>query len=107
MGNMKIVKYSAQTLNDTEKTQARTNIGAGTYSKPSGGIPKTDLASAVQTSLSKADTALQQSSLGEAAYRGVTSTASSGSNNLITSGGVYTIIGDINSILDNINGEEV
>lgn len=32
----------------------------GTYSKPSGGIPKTDLASAVQTSLSKADTALQE-----------------------------------------------
>lgn len=29
------------------------------YSKPSGGIPKTDLASAVQTSLGKADTALQ------------------------------------------------
>ena len=31
----------------------------GTYSKPSGGIPKTDLASAVQTSLGKADSALQ------------------------------------------------
>ena len=31
----------------------------GTYSKPSGGIPKTDLATAVQTSLEKADTALQ------------------------------------------------
>ena len=31
----------------------------GTYSKPSGGIPKTDLASAVQASLDKADTALQ------------------------------------------------
>ena len=31
----------------------------GTYSKPSSGIPKTDLASAVQTSLGKADTALQ------------------------------------------------
>lgn len=30
----------------------------GTYSKPSGGIPKSDLASAVQTSLGKADTAL-------------------------------------------------
>lgn len=29
------------------------------YDKPSGGIPKTDLASAVQTSLGKADTALQ------------------------------------------------
>lgn len=31
----------------------------GTYSKPSTGIPKTDLASAVQSSLSKADSALQ------------------------------------------------
>lgn len=32
----------------------------GTYSKPSGGIPKSDLDSAVQTSLGKADTALQE-----------------------------------------------
>ena len=32
----------------------------GTYTKPSTGIPKTDLASTVQTSLGKADTALQQ-----------------------------------------------
>lgn len=31
----------------------------GTYSKPSNGIPKSDLASAVQISLGKADTALQ------------------------------------------------
>ena len=31
----------------------------GTYSKPAGGIPKADLAAAVQTSLGKADTALQ------------------------------------------------
>ena len=31
----------------------------GTYSKPNGGIPKTDLSSDVQTSLGKADTALQ------------------------------------------------
>ena len=31
----------------------------GKYTKPSGGIPKSDLASAVQTSLGKADTALQ------------------------------------------------
>lgn len=31
----------------------------GTYTKPSNGIPKSDLASAVQTSLGKADTALQ------------------------------------------------
>lgn len=35
----------------------------GTYSKPSGGIPKTDLSSNVQTSLEKADTALQDGDL--------------------------------------------
>lgn len=35
----------------------------GTYSKPSTGIPKTDLASAVQTSLDKADSALQSSNV--------------------------------------------
>lgn len=37
------------------------DVGAGTYSKPSGGIPKTDLASGVQTSLGLADSALQTS----------------------------------------------
>ena len=35
------------------------DVGAGTYSKPSSGIPKTDLASAVRTSLGKADSAYQ------------------------------------------------
>lgn len=39
------------------KTAAQ--LGLGTYSKPSGGIPATDLASAVQTSLGLADSALQ------------------------------------------------
>ena len=39
------------------KTAAQ--LGLGTYSKPSGGIPASDLASAVQTSLGKADSALQ------------------------------------------------
>lgn len=37
---------------------------SGTYSKPSTGIPKTDLASAVQTSLNNADTAYQKPSTG-------------------------------------------
>ena len=41
-------------------TAAETGTDYGTYSKPSTGIPKTDLASDVQTSLGKADTALQQ-----------------------------------------------
>lgn len=39
-----------------------TSFGAK-YDKPSGGIPKTDLASAVQTSLGKADTAIQSSDI--------------------------------------------
>ena len=45
----------------TETTVANWGFtkNTGTYSKPSGGIPKTDLASAVQTSLGKADTAMQ------------------------------------------------
>ena len=39
--------------------QAAQSTADGKYSKPAGGIPKTDLAAAVQTSLGKADTALQ------------------------------------------------
>ena len=45
--------------------------------------------------------------LNTAAYRGVDTTPTSGSTNVITSGGVYTVIGDINAILDSINGEVV
>lgn len=48
----------------------------GTYSKPSGGIPKTDLASAVQTSLGKADSAIQPSEKG--ANNGVATLDNSG-----------------------------
>lgn len=39
--------------------QAAQSTAEGRYLKPDGGIPKTDLAQAVQTSLGKADTALQ------------------------------------------------
>lgn len=57
-------KLSADLVNDSLSTNKfvtasdKTNWN-GKYSKPSGGIPKTDLASAVQTSLGKADTAIQ------------------------------------------------
>ena len=44
----------------------------GTYSKPSGGIPKNDLDSTVQTSLEKADTALQSVPTGYATETWVT-----------------------------------
>lgn len=46
-GDPNAVKYTEQTLTDAQKTQARTNIGAGTYSKPSGGIPGSDIAPGV------------------------------------------------------------
>ena len=39
--------------------QSASDLGLGTYSKPGTGIPKTDLASDVQQSLDKADSALQ------------------------------------------------
>ena len=55
-----VLRYSAQSLTDPQKAQARSNIGAGTYSKPGAGIPSTDMAEGVQTSLGKADTALQE-----------------------------------------------
>lgn len=44
----------------------------GKYTKPSTGIPKTDLASGVQTSLNKADTAVQPSNIGNYAGKIVT-----------------------------------
>ena len=50
------VTYTPQTLTKEQQAQARTNIGA--YTKPASGIPKSDLAQSVQTSLAKADTAI-------------------------------------------------
>ena len=58
-------KLSSDLVDDTGNTNKfvtstdKTNWNAK-YDKPSGGIPKTDLASDVQTSLGKADTALQE-----------------------------------------------
>lgn len=61
-GTTDAVTYTPQTLTDEQQTQARTNIGAekaGTgYTKPAGGIPKSDLEQDVQTSLDKADAAI-------------------------------------------------
>lgn len=56
---------------------------AGTYSKPSTGIPKTDLASAVQTSLGKADTALQSYT---EQYKGTITGVSANGTSVATSG---------------------
>lgn len=57
----------------------------GTYSKPSGGIPKTDLASAVQTSLGKADSAVQPDAISEfVTVEDLAAVATSGSYNDLT-----------------------
>lgn len=55
----------------------------GTYSKPSTGIPKNDLASAVQTSLGKADTALQSYT---EQYKGTITGVSANGTSVATSG---------------------
>ena len=49
----------ASTYDPQGKAQDIFSYADAKYSKPSGGIPKTDLASDVQTSLGKADSALQ------------------------------------------------
>lgn len=44
----------------TKTSQLENDSGFGTYTKPDGGIPKSDLSAAVQESLNKADTAYQE-----------------------------------------------
>ena len=56
-GQTGTVVLDADDVGALPDTTTAANLGA--YVKPSGGIPKTDLDSAVQTSLGKADTALQ------------------------------------------------
>lgn len=54
------------------------------FQKPSGGIPASDLAAAVQTSLGKADTAVQQVTVG------TTTTGNAGTNASVTNSGTAT-----------------
>lgn len=56
-GQTGTVVLDAEDVGALPDTTTAADLGA--YVKPSGGIPKTDLATAVQTSLGKADTALQ------------------------------------------------
>lgn len=78
----------------------------GTYSKPTDGIPKTDLASAVQTSLGKADNSLPLSGgamTGNIGYKGtkatipaikfIDNTADANGNGISIGSGGLTIIG--------------
>ena len=61
-------KLASDLVNDTNSgnkfvTTSEKQTWNNKYDKPNGGIPKTDLASDVQTSLGKADTAIQSSDL--------------------------------------------
>ena len=78
------------------KTQADALIN-GKYTKPNTGIPKTDLATDIQTSLGKADTSLQNTD--------IVSEVSSSSTNLKVVGAklFYDTVGDIETLLYNIN----
>lgn len=76
----------------------------GTYSKPSGGIPKTDLASAVQTSLGKADNAVTGPSSSTtnsiAVFDGTTGKV------IKDSGLIHSKSGGVHTISTNIDNEE-
>ena len=78
-------KLSADLVDDTSTTNKFVSASDkitwdGKYTKPSGGIPSTDLAEAVQTSLGKANTAIQNTNYATFAYGGVIRT----SNNYAT-----------------------
>ena len=95
-------KLDADLVDDTNSTNKFTNATEkngwdAKYNKPSGGIPSTDLASAVQTSLGKADTALQSTD--------IVSSASSSSTNSKAVGAklFYDTIGDIETALQTLN----
>lgn len=92
------------------------DLGAGTYSKPSGGIPKTDLASGVQSSLDKADAALPKAGgtmtgaiamggsritgLGAGVNDGDAATKKQLDDAIAGLGTVFTIKGDVTAVAD-------
>lgn len=114
------------------KDGAWSEVESGGYEPPIGGIPKTDLASAVQTSLDKADSAVQQSDLTpyakttdiptktsdltndsgfldendteEAEQIEIDTVVTENSTNLITSGAVFAAIGDVEAVINAIRG---
>ncbi len=103
--------FSANAAKDTainipvpEKvSELENDAGYGTYTKPATGIPKSDLASDVQASLDKADTALQKhqdisgklDKTGDASNTTVTFSAASARENVKTGEKLSVIVGKI------------
>lgn len=98
-------KLSSDLVDDTNKTNKfvtstdKSNWNAK-YDKPSGGIPSADLSSAVQTSLGKADTALQSEQY-TGTITGITMNgASKGTSGVVDLG---TVITDVSGKQDKID----
>ena len=64
-------------ISDLDTIRGGASAGATAYQKPSTGIPSSDMASAVQTSLGLADTALQKKSTAGIVYSSANSTTTS------------------------------
>lgn len=96
-----VLKKDGVTVGDDVIIQGYTALKssiAAKYTKPEGGIPKTDLASAVQASLGKADTALQAGALsGYATTSSVTSAI--GAHNTLS-----TAHSDIRALISSLSG---
>ena len=87
---------------DLETIRSGASAGATAYQKPSTGIPASDLAEAVQTSLGKADTALQSSAIAnmEVTTNKVTSLSSQSTDTQYPRAKcVYNVVGDIETLL--------
>lgn len=113
-------KLSSDLVDDTNKSHKFVSNTEKTtwnkkYNKPSSGIPKNDLSSDVQTSLDLADTAIQShqdiSSKEDKTNKVTTIDENSTDTEYPSAKAVYDyvgdIVGDIGTILDNINGESV
>lgn len=92
--------FTASVAHGITSTDVTNWNNKGTYSKPSGGIPKTDLASAVQASLGKADTALQSYTETDpvftaSAAHGITSSDITAWNNKSDFSGSYNDLTDV------------
>ena len=102
-------KLASDLVDDTNSGNKFTNVSEkaiwnAKYDKPIDGIPKTDLASAVQTSLEKADTALQA----HQDISGKLDTSKVKNAQSTTVGDVYdvryinSVIGDIETLLQEV-----
>ena len=99
-------KLSSNLVDDTGATNlfvtsSEKSTWNAKYDLPSGGIPSTDLSSAVQTSLGKADTAIQDIS-GKLDVSKVKNTTSTTSGDVYDVTYINTMLGDIETLLGGI-----